>query len=198
MASAAVWFGSVATSPGRAARTSTRRWPSTPALPTPCANASPGSAAFASPRTPAPQRVETDPLGGLTLVSEYVQGWRLADLLDVAEAENLTLRRRRRPAAAAPAAADGGDAVEPEAAIRPAARSAPSTCCSRPQGRVVLTDYVLGSAIETLGWDRRPPVAVAAGRGAADRHRRPGRVAARRRRPGRRDHAVAGRRPPSS
>ena len=98
------------------------------------------------------QRVETDPLGGLTLVSEYVKGWRLADLLDVAETENLTfdigvvmlLLRQLLPTAAMLSNQNRDTA---------SAALGPEHLLLTPQGRVVLTDYVLGSAIETLGWD---------------------------------------------
>ena len=98
------------------------------------------------------QRIETDPLGGLTLVSEYVKGWRLADLLDVAETENLTfdigvvmlLLRQLLPTAAMLSNQNRDTA---------SGALGPEHLLLTPQGRVVLTDYVLGSAIETLGWD---------------------------------------------
>ena len=35
-------------------------------------------------------RVEADGPGGLAIVSDHIPGWRLADLLDGAESENLT------------------------------------------------------------------------------------------------------------
>ena len=75
------------------------------------------------------QRVDTDGPGGVSVVSEYVKGWRLADLLDVAESENLTLDigvvmlllRQLLPTAAM---------LSTQIQMPPAARSARSTCCS--------------------------------------------------------------------
>lgn len=97
-------------------------------------------------------RVETDEHGGLTLISEYVKGWRLSDLLDVAEAENLTfdigvvmlLLRQLLPTAAMLAS---------QAKDTASGALGPEHLLLTPQGRLVLTDYVLGPAIETLGWD---------------------------------------------
>ena len=97
-------------------------------------------------------RVETDAQGGLTLVSEYVKGWRLADLLDVAEAENVTfdigvvmlLLRQLLPTAAM---------LSNQKRETASGALGPEHLLLTPQGRLVLTDYTLGSAIETLGWD---------------------------------------------
>ena len=98
------------------------------------------------------QRVDTDGPGGVSVVSEYVKGWRLADLLDVAESENLTLDigvvmlllRQLLPTAALLSTQ-----------IRDAASGAlgPEHLLLTAQGRLVLTDYVFGGAIEALGWD---------------------------------------------
>lgn len=97
-------------------------------------------------------KVETDAQGGLTLVSEYVKGWRLADLLDVAETENLTfdigvvmlLLRQLLPTAAM---------LSNQSRDTASGALGPEHLLLTPQGRVVLTDYALGPAIETLGWD---------------------------------------------
>ncbi len=98
------------------------------------------------------QRVDTDGPGGVSVVSEYVKGWRLADLLDVAESENLTLDigvvmlmlRQLLPTAALLSTQ-----------IRDAASGAlgPEHLLLTAQGRLVLTDYVFGGAIQALGWD---------------------------------------------
>ena len=143
------------------------------------------------------QRIETDPLGGLTLVSEYVKGWRLADLLDVAETENLTfdigvvmlLLRQLLPTAAMLSNQNRDTA---------SGALGPEHLLLTPQGRVVLTDYVLRIGHRDAGLGSRAAVAVASSGHAADGHRRPGRVAARRRRAGRRHDALAGCRPPPS
>jgi hypothetical protein len=98
------------------------------------------------------QKVETDAQGGVTLVSEYVKGWRLADLLDVAETENLTfdigvvmlLLRQLLPTAAM---------LSNQSRDTASGALGPEHLLLTPQGRVVLTDYALGPAIETLGWD---------------------------------------------
>jgi len=97
------------------------------------------------------QRVDADDQG-TTVVSEYVKGWRVADLLDVAESENLTLDigvvmlllRQLLPTAALLSTQ-----------IRDAASAAlgPEHLLLTSQGRLVLTDYVFGGAIEALGWD---------------------------------------------
>lgn len=98
------------------------------------------------------QRVDSDGLAGVSVVSEFVKGWRLADLLDVAESENLTLDigvvmlllRQLLPTAALLSTQ-----------IRDAASGAlgPEHLLLTAQGRLVLTDYVFGGAIEALGWD---------------------------------------------
>lgn len=98
------------------------------------------------------QRVDSDGPGGVSVVSEYVRGWRLADLLDVAESENLTLDigvvmlllRQLLPTAALLSTQ-----------IRDAASGAlgPEHLLLTAQGRLVLTDYVFGGAVESLGWD---------------------------------------------
>ncbi len=98
------------------------------------------------------QRVDTDGPGGASVVSEYVKGWRLADLLDVAESENLTLDigvvmlllRQLLPTAALLSTQ-----------IRDAASGAlgPEHLLLTAQGRLVLTDYVFGGAIQALDWD---------------------------------------------
>ena len=93
--------------------------------------------------------VEAD--GGPEIVSEYVRGWRLADLLDVAESENLTfdigvvmlLLRQLLPSAAL-LSSQGRDATS--------GALGPEHLLLTPQGRLVLTDYVFGPAIETLQW----------------------------------------------
>ena len=96
-------------------------------------------------------RVETDAHGGVTLVSEYVKGWRLADLLDVAETENLIfdigvvmlLLRQLLPTAAM---------LSNQSRDTASGALGPEHLLLTAQGRVVLTDYVLGPAIDTLGW----------------------------------------------
>ncbi|MCC6988313.1 MAG: PEGA domain-containing protein [Acidobacteria bacterium] len=98
------------------------------------------------------QRVDGDGPAGVSVVSEFVKGWRLADLLDVAESENLTLDigvvmlllRQLLPTAALLSTQ-----------IRDAASGAlgPEHLLLTPQGRLVMTDYVFGGAIEALGWD---------------------------------------------
>ncbi|MGE0363944.1 MAG: hypothetical protein AB7R67_24765, partial [Vicinamibacterales bacterium] len=97
-------------------------------------------------------RVETDERGGVILVSEYVKGWRLSDLLDVAEAENLTfdigvvmlLLRQLLPTAAM---------LSSQSRDTASGALGPEHLLLTPQGRLVLTDYTLGPAVETLGWD---------------------------------------------
>ncbi len=98
------------------------------------------------------QRLDGDGPGGVSVVSEYVKGWRLADLLDVAESENLTLDigvvmlllRQLLPTAALLSTQ-----------IRDAASGAlgPEHLLLTAQGRLVLTDYIFGPAIDALGWD---------------------------------------------
>ncbi len=97
-------------------------------------------------------RVDSDGNGGATLVSEYVKGWRLADLLDVAETENLTfdigvvmlLLRQLLPTAAM---------LSSQSRDTASGALGPEHLLLTPQGRIVLTDYVLGPAIEALDWD---------------------------------------------
>lgn len=86
-----------------------------------------------------------------TVVTEYVQGWRLADILDVAESENLTfdigvvmlLLRQLLPTAAL-LSSQGRDSASGALGTE--------HLILTPQGRLVLTDYVLGPAIDALGW----------------------------------------------
>lgn len=96
-------------------------------------------------------KVDAGGANGPEVVSEYVRGWRLADLLDVAESENLTLDigvvmlllRQLLPTAALLSTQD-----------REAANGAlgPEHLLLTPQGRLVMTDYVFGSAIDSLHW----------------------------------------------
>lgn len=98
------------------------------------------------------QRLESDGPGGVSIVSDYVKGWRLADVLDVAESENLTLDigvvmlllRQLLPTAALLSTQ-----------VRDAASGAlgPEHLLLTPQGRVVLTDYVFGTAVNALEWN---------------------------------------------
>lgn len=86
-----------------------------------------------------------------SVVSEYVQGWRLADVLDVAESENLTfdigvvmlLLRQLLPTAAL-LSSQGRDSASGALGTE--------HLILTPQGRLVLTDYVIGPAIDALGW----------------------------------------------
>ncbi|MEP7118433.1 MAG: PEGA domain-containing protein [Acidobacteriota bacterium] len=97
------------------------------------------------------QRVEADGAGGLAIVSDYIKGWRLADLLDVAESENLTfdigvvmlLLRQLLPTAAL---------LSTQSRDTASGALGPEHLLLTPQARLVLTDYVLGSAIDSLGW----------------------------------------------
>jgi hypothetical protein len=85
------------------------------------------------------------------VVSEYVKGWRLADVLDVAESENLTLDigvvmlllRQLLPTAAL-LSTQGRDASS--------GALGPEHLLLTPQGRLMLTDYVFGTAIDALQW----------------------------------------------
>ena len=96
-------------------------------------------------------RVETDVPGGLVIVSEHVRGWRLADLLDVAESENLTfdigvvmlLLRQLLPTAAL---------LGTQRRDTASGALGPEHLLLTPQARLVLTDYILGSAIDALDW----------------------------------------------
>ena len=194
MASAAVSSGSAAKTRRSSCCRSIPRWPSTRASLTPSANGSPSSAACASPPTPGRSGSRPTATAASTLVSEYVKGWRLADLLDVAETENLTfdigvvmlLLRQLLPTAAM---------LSNQSRDTASGALGPEHLLLTPQGRVVLTDYVLGPAIETLGWDPERLWTLAAG-GHAARAPATGRIAARRRRAGGRHDALAGGRPP--
>ena len=83
------------------------------------------------------------------LIAEYVKGWRLADLLDVAETENVTfdvgvvmlLLRQLLPTAAM---------LSSQSRDTASGALGPEHLLLTPQGRIVLTDYVLGPAIEAL------------------------------------------------
>lgn len=112
------------------------------------------------------QRLDADSQG-VTVASEHVTAWRLADILDVAESENLTfdvgvvmlLLRQLLPTAALLSTQ-----------VRDAASGAlgPEHLLLTPQGRLVLTDYVFGPAIDALQWSpeqlwRTLRVAVSAG-----------------------------------
>lgn len=87
----------------------------------------------------------------LGIVSEYARGWRLADLLDVAESENLTfdigvvmlLLRQLLPTAAL---------LGTQAKDTASGALGPEHLLLTPQARLVLSEYVLGSAIDALGW----------------------------------------------
>lgn len=97
-------------------------------------------------------RMDGDDDGSLSVVTDYTAGWRLADMLDVAESENLTfdigvvmlLLRQLLPTA---------NLLSTQ--FRDAASGAlgPEHVLVTPQGRLVLTDYVFGTAIDALGWD---------------------------------------------
>ena len=97
------------------------------------------------------QRVVADDQGGLEVVTDHVRGWRLADLLDVAESENLTfdigvvmlLLRQLLPTAAL---------LSTQSRDTASGALGPEHLLLTPQARLVLTDYVFGSAIEALGW----------------------------------------------
>lgn len=96
-------------------------------------------------------RLDIDGPGGASVVTEYVQGWRLADVLDVAESENLTfdigvvmlLLRQLLPTAAL-LSTQGRDSASGALGTE--------HLILTPQGRLVLTDYVLGPGIDALGW----------------------------------------------
>lgn len=96
-------------------------------------------------------RFDADGPAGASVVSEYVQGWRLADVLDVAETENLTfdigvvmlLLRQLLPTAAL-LSTQGRDSASGALGTE--------HLILTPQGRLVLTDYVLGPALAALGW----------------------------------------------
>ena len=117
--------------------------------------------------------LDVDAPGGPELVTEYIRGWRLADLLDVAESENLTLDigvvmlllRQLLPTAAT-LSTTGRDAAS--------GALGPEHLLLTPQGRLVLTDSVFGPAIEALQWPgdqlwRTLRVATAGGRSVSQR-----------------------------
>ncbi len=97
------------------------------------------------------QRVAVDGQGGLEVVTDHVRGWRLADVLDVAESENLTfdigvvmlLLRQLLPTAAL---------LSTQSRDTASGALGPEHLLLTPQARLVLTDYVFGSAIDALGW----------------------------------------------
>ncbi len=92
-----------------------------------------------------------DGTGGLGIISEHVRGWRLADVLDVAESENLTfdigvvmlLLRQLLPTAAL---------LGTQRRDTASGALGPEHLLLTPQARLVLTDYVLGAAIDALEW----------------------------------------------
>jgi len=96
-------------------------------------------------------RVEGDGQGDLEVVTDHVRGWRLADVLDVAESENLTLDigvvmlllRQLLPTAAL---------LGTVSREKASGALGPEHLLLTPQARLVLTDYVFGSAIDALGW----------------------------------------------
>jgi len=97
------------------------------------------------------QRVAVDGQGGLEVVTDHVRGWRLADVLDVAESENLTfdigvvllLLRQLLPTAAL---------LSTQSRDTASGALGPEHLLLTPQARLVLTDYVFGAAIDALGW----------------------------------------------
>lgn len=114
-------------------------------------------------------RLDLDGPSGTSVVSEHVPAWRLADVLDVAESENLTfdigvvmlLLRQLLPMAAL-LTTQGRDAAS--------GALGPEHLLLTPQGRLVLTDYVFGPAIDALQWTpeqlwRTLRIAVPAGSG---------------------------------
>lgn len=111
------------------------------------------AAALQSKRLTGYARVLSVDLDGpaASVVSEYVQGWRLADVLDVAESENLTfdigvvmlLLRQLLPTAAL-LSSQGRDSASGALGTE--------HLILTPQGRLVLTDYVIGPSIDALGW----------------------------------------------
>lgn len=95
--------------------------------------------------------LDADATGGPELISEHVRGWRLADLLDVAESENLRLDigvvllllRQLLPTAAM---------LSTQARDAASGALGPEHLLLTPQGRLVLADSVFGPAIEALQW----------------------------------------------
>lgn len=117
--------------------------------------------------------IDTDAAGGPELISEHVRGWRLADLLDVAESENLRLDigvvllllRQLLPTAAM---------LSTQARDAASGALGPEHLLLTPQGRLVLADSVFGPAIEALQWPadelwRTLRVASAPGRAVSQR-----------------------------
>ncbi|MGE0812681.1 MAG: PEGA domain-containing protein [Vicinamibacterales bacterium] len=115
-------------------------------------------------------RVEVDG-PSVAVVSDYVPAWRLADVLDVAESENLTLDigvvmlllRQLLPTAAL---------LSTQARDVASGALGPEHLLLTPQGRLVLTDYVFGAALAAVQWSpdelwRRLRVAVPADAGKA-------------------------------
>jgi hypothetical protein len=99
------------------------------------------------------RRLDRATPNSLLLVSDRVAGWRLSDVLDTIEREELTLDisailsllRQLIPAIALFAR------LQRELAV---GTIGPERLILTPQGRLVLTEYVLGSAIEKLGLSR--------------------------------------------
>ena len=117
--------------------------------------------------------IEADAAGGPELISEHVRGWRLADLLDVAESENLRLDigvvllllRQLLPTAAM---------LSTQARDAASGALGPEHLLLTPQGRLVLADSAFGPAIEALQWPadelwRTLRVASAPGRAVSQR-----------------------------
>lgn len=117
--------------------------------------------------------IDADAAGGPELISEHVRGWRLADLLDVAESENLRLDigvvllllRQLLPTAAM---------LSTQARDAASGALGPEHLVLTPQGRLVLADAVFGPAIEALQWPadelwRTLRVASAPGRAVSQR-----------------------------
>lgn len=117
--------------------------------------------------------IDADAAGGPELISEHVRGWRLADLLDVAESENLRLDigvvllllRQLLPTAAM---------LSTQARDAASGALGPEHLLLTPQGRLVLADSAFGPAIEALQWPaddlwRTLRVASAPGRAVSQR-----------------------------
>ena len=197
MASAAVSSASAATRPPSNCSTSMSSWPPGRASWTRCASGWPRCRPCGSPHTRGSSGSISDGNGGATLVSEYVKGWRLADLLDVAETENLTfdigvvmlLLRQLLPTAAM-LSSQSRDYRQRSAGARAPAAHAPG-----PHRAHRLRPWP-GNRGPRLGF--RAAVALAAGGDGVSGRRRPDRLAARRRGAGGRHHAVAGDRPPAA
>ena len=136
------------------------------------------------------------PLGGLTLVSRVRQGVAAGRPARRGRDREPDLRHRRRDAAAAPAAADGGDARRTQNRDTASGALGPEHLLLTPQGRRGAHRLRARLGHRDAGLGSRSPVAVAPGGRAAYGRRRPCRVAARRRRAGRRHDALARGRPP--